>query len=56
MAKTINIRVAKELQEELDRIQRDMKKKIADFDITKNQASKIAARRLMEWRVKGNKT
>ena len=55
MVKSINIRVARELEEELIKIQKDMKDKLTDFDITKNQASKIAARRLMEWRVKKNK-
>jgi len=55
MGKTTNIRVVRELELELKEIQKEMKKKIADVNLTHNQASQIAAKRLMEWRVKNSK-
>lgn len=50
MVKAINCRICPELEEELRYIQLEMKKKIADIDLSKPQASMIAARILNERR------
>ena len=48
MGKTVNIRVDSTLEEELKRIQAEMKKQIGDIDVSQTQASKMAAKILKE--------